>query len=84
MTAIDNKLKELLGDRYATGDIQEVSKFFRKNVTAANLTVAYPQTHEEIHEIVPLVVFIPRFAGYSGLRPLEDLREKKSLFYGYL
>lgn len=52
MTVIDNKLKESLRDRYITGNIQEVSKFFRKQVMRANLTVAYPETHEEVHNIV--------------------------------
>ena len=52
MGTIDDKLKGTLGDRYIAGDPKEVSKFFKKELSATKLAVAYPKTHDEVNGIV--------------------------------
>ncbi len=52
MGTIDDKLKGLLGERYIAGNADEVSKFFRDSVSSPALAVAYPKTHDEVHEVV--------------------------------
>ncbi len=52
MGTIDDKLKSLLGERYISGNSEEVSKFFREKVSSTGLAVAYAKTHNEVQEIV--------------------------------
>lgn len=90
MSNIDEKLKGKLGERYIIGNADEVSGFFKKAVSSTKLAVAYPKTHEEVHEIVKTAneTGTPVFTNYSKWFPAEisdkagviiDMKEMKEI-----
>ncbi|MCP4724194.1 MAG: FAD-binding oxidoreductase [bacterium] len=90
MATIDDKLKGLLGERYISGNPEEVSKFFREKVSSTGLAVACAKTHEEVQEIAKNAneTGTPIFTNYAKYLPQEvsdskgviiDFREMKEI-----
>ena len=90
MSTIDEKLKGKLGARYISGNAGEVSKFFKKGISSTKLAVAYPKTHDEVHDIVRTAneTGTSVFTNYGKYLPVEisdkagvivDLKEMKQI-----
>lgn len=71
MGSIDERLTEIVGDRYISGKPEEVSKYFREKVTASALKVVFPETHQEIQAVVRVAsdTNIPVFTIYDRYLP---------------
>ena len=90
MGAIDESLKQVLGDRYITGNLEEVSKYFKEKVSSSELGVAFPKSHEEVQAIVksasetgtPLFSNCDRYLPQdisSGSGVIVDLKDMKKI-----